>query len=344
MDRRDLSFEQSQQAMTEIMTGQATQAQIGAFLTSLRMKGETVEEITAFASVMREHSVRIHPKVKGRMVDTCGTGGDQVKTFNVSTTSVFVVAGAGVPVAKHGNRSVTSSCGSADVLEALGLNLNTPPELVEKAIENVGVGFMFAPAFHPAMKHAVGPRKEIGIRTIFNILGPLTNPAQAKAQVLGVYDANLVEPLAKVLQKLGSEEAMVVHGMDGLDEISTIGKTKVAWLKQNQVTTKEITPQDLKLRTARPSEISGFDPENSAEAVFKILNGFEDDDPARFQIVLANAAAAIVVSGKADDLESGVDVARDSISSGRAYDKLRQLVQFTGGELEKLEKLESRNA
>ncbi len=344
VDRKELPFEVAQQSMREIMSGEATPAQVGAFLTALRMKGETVEEITALALVMRENAVRINPHVNGRTVDTCGTGGDQIKTFNVSTTSALVAAGSGITIAKHGNRSVTSKCGSADVLEAVGVNLNTPPTHVQSAIEQVGIGFMFAPAFHPAMKNAVVPRREIGIRTVFNILGPLTNPANANAQVLGVYDSNLLEPLAKVLQKLGTEEALVVHGMDGLDEISTIGKTKFAWVKDGEIATKEITPQDLNLRQAKPNEISGFDVDQSARLMVKILNGSEEQNSSRLQMVLVNAAAAILVGGKTKNLVSGIELARQSINSGHAYEKLKTLIEFTNGDESKLERIESQNA
>lgn len=344
VDRKDLSFELAQQSMREIMSGEATPAQIGAFLTALRMKGETVDEITALASVMRENALRINPRVNGRTVDTCGTGGDLLKTFNVSTTAAFVAAGAGIAIAKHGNRSVTSKCGSADVLESVGINLNASPSVVEKAIENVGIGFMFAPAFHPAMKNAVVPRREIGVRTVFNILGPLTNPANASAQVLGVYDSRLVEPMAKVLQKLGLTEAMVVHGMDGLDEISIIGKTKLAWLKNGEITTKEIMPQDINLKLARPETIAGSDIEQSAKLLVHILQSNENRDSARLQMVLANAAAAILVGGKVDDLSSGVEAALESISSGKAYEKLRQLIEYTNGNETKLERFESQDA
>lgn len=344
VDRKELPFELAQQSMREIMAGEATPSQISAFLTALRMKGETVDEVTALALVMRENAVRINPHVNGRTVDTCGTGGDRVKTFNVSTTAALVASGAGVPIAKHGNRSVTSKCGSADVLEAVGVNLNAPPSVVQNSIEQVGIGFMFAPAFHPAMKNAIVPRREIGVRTVFNILGPLTNPANANAQVLGVYDSNLVEPMAKVLQKLGIEEAMVVHGMDGLDEISTIGKTKLAWLRDGQITSGEISPQDLKLKQARPNEISGYDVDQSARLLVNILNGVEDENSSRLQMVLANAAAAILVGGKADDLASGVEVGRESIASGKAYGKLKRLIEFTNGDASRLERIESQNA
>jgi len=344
VERKDLSFELAQQSMREIMAGEATPSQIGGFLTSLRMKGETVDEITAFAGILRENAVRINPHVEGRTVDTCGTGGDLLKTFNVSTTAAFVAAGAGVSIAKHGNRSVTSKCGSADVLEAVGVNLNAAPSVVQECIEHIGIGFMFAPAFHPAMKNAIVPRREIGVRTVFNILGPLTNPANATAQVLGVYDSRLIEPMAEVLHRLGIEEALVVHGVDGLDEISTIGKTKLAWLKDGDISSKEITPQDLNLNLARPNDVSGFDVDQSAKLLVKMLNDHEEKNPRRLQMVLANAAAAVVVGGKAHDLASGVETAHEAITSGRAYEKLTRLVECTGGDESKLERVAKQNA
>jgi len=342
-DHKDLRYEEAQQSMREIMTGEASPAQIGAFLALLRMKGETVEEITAFAVAMREYSVKINPRVQGRIVDTCGTGGDVVKTFNVSTTAAFVSSGAGITIAKHGNRSVTSKCGSADVLEALGVNLNATPATIEKIIEQIGIGFMFAPSFHPAMKNAIIPRREIGIRTVFNILGPLTNPANANAQVLGVYDSKLVDSMVLVLQRLGSEEALVVHGTDGLDEISIVGQTKLGWLKHGQITTKTILPQDMKLKIVRSNEISGYDVPQSARTIVSILNGTEKKESARRQVVLANTAAAILVGGLTDDLSSGVELANDAIESGKAYEKLRQLVKYTGGDETKLDRIESQN-
>jgi anthranilate phosphoribosyltransferase len=293
---------------------------------------------------MRDNALRINPKVNGRTVDTCGTGGDQLKTFNVSTTSALIAAGSGVTVAKHGNRSVTSKCGSADLLEAVGVNINSPPSIVQQAIEDVGIGFMFAPAFHPAMKNAIIPRREIGIRTVFNILGPLTNPANAKAQVLGVYDPRLVETLAKVLQKLGTEEALVVHGLDGIDEISTVGKTKLAWVKNGEIIGREITPQDLDLRQTSSAEISGFDVEQSARVMVNILRGKEEAGSGRIQMVLANAAAAIMVGGKAHDFRTGVEEARKAMSSGRAYEKLKALIEITNGDQSKLDRIEARNA
>jgi anthranilate phosphoribosyltransferase len=342
-DRKDLSSEQAQKTMREIMSGEATPAQIGAFLAALRMKGETVDEITALAQVMREHAIRISPQVSGRSVDTCGTGGDLFKSFNVSTTAAFVASGAGVTIAKHGNRSVTSKCGSADVLEAVGVNLNATPSTVEKSIEQIGIGFMFAPSFHPAMKNAIIPRREIGIRTVFNILGPLTNPANAKAQVLGVYDSKLVEPIANVLQKLGLEEALVVHGVDGLDEISVIGKTKIAWLRDGEVSTKEISPKDLNLQLAPANEISGFGVQENARLMTNILRGDEKQNSSRLQMVLANAAAAILVSGKVDNLTSGIEIGKEAVANGSGFDKLRKLIKQTGGDESKLERITTTN-
>jgi anthranilate phosphoribosyltransferase len=340
----DLTHEESTASMKEIMSGSATNAQIGAFLTALRVKGETSNEITAFTSVMKQYCHRIHPRVKGRLVDTCGTGGDKIKTFNISTTAAFVVAGADIAVAKHGNRSVTSKCGSADVLEKLGLNLSMTPEDVEKAIEEVGVGFMFAPAFHPAMKYAIGPRREVGIRTVFNVLGPLTNPADANAQLLGVYNPRLTEPLAYSLKNLGSEETMVVHGLDGLDEISTIGKTRISWLREGKVTTREIAPKDFCVKPAKIKDVKGTTPEESAEVIFKILYGCCDADDPKREIVQVNGAAAIIVSGKAEDFGYGIEVAHESIERGVAYRKLKDLIKFSHGDLSKLEQLETEHA
>jgi anthranilate phosphoribosyltransferase len=337
----DLTHEESTESMKEIMSGKATGAQIGAFLTALRVKGETAEEITAFTAVMKQCCHRIHPTVKGRLVDTCGTGGDKIKTFNISTTAAFVVAGADIAVAKHGNRSVTSKCGSADVLERLGLNLTMSPEDVEKAIEEVGVGFMFAPAFHPAMKHAIGPRREVGIRTVFNVLGPLTNPADANAQLLGVYDPRLTEPLAYSLRSLGCEEAMIVHGVDGLDEISTIGKTVISWLRAGEVTTREMRPKDFGVKLAKAEDIKGTTPEESADVTFKILNGYVDVADPKREIVQVNGAAAIIAAGKAEDFGYGIEAAQESIESGAAYRKLKELIKFSRGDLSKLEQLET---
>jgi anthranilate phosphoribosyltransferase len=342
IDGANLPFAESQEIMREVMSGKATNAQIASFLTALRMKGETVEELIAFVEVMREHCLRIHPRVQGRLVDTCGTGGDKIKTFNISTAAAFVIAGAGVAIAKHGNRSVTSRSGSADVLEKLGLNLKMSPETVEATIEQIGVGFLFAPAFHPAMKYAVEPRREIGIRTVFNVLGPLTNPASANAQLLGVYDQKLAEPLAYALKKLGCEEAMVVHGLDGLDEISTLGKTVIAWLKEGEVATMEVAPKDFGVKQARVADIKGTAPEESAEIMFEILNGNCAVDEPKTEIVLVNSAAGIMVGGNAEDFSYGMTVAHRSIESGAAVKKLKALIKASGGDLSKLEELERR--
>ena len=338
----DLTYEESGAIMTEVMSGKATNSQTAAFLTALRMKGESVEELIAFASVMKGHCRQIHPKVQGRLVDTCGTGGDKVKTFNVSTAAAFVIAGAGVSVAKHGNRAVTSKSGSADVLEKLGLNLALEPQVIEGIIERVGVGFMFAPAFHPAMKYAAEPRRELGFRTVFNILGPLTNPACASAQLLGVYDAKLVEPMAYALQKLGCEEAIVVHGLDGLDEISTIGKTAIAHLKDDNVSIEEMSPDDFGLKKVPAAELQCFSSEESAETLFRILSG-KANGTAKADIVLVNAAAGIMVGGKASDFKEGIELAQKSILSGAAYSKLKNLVITSGGSLSKLEEFEAKH-
>ena len=337
-----LTSDESGEIMREVMSGKATNSQTAAFLTALRMKGEEVEELIAFASVMRERSSRIHPRVQSRLVDTCGTGGDKIKTFNVSTAAAFVVAGAGVSVAKHGNRSVTSRSGSADVLEKLGLNLYLKPEAVESMIEKVGIGFMFASAFHPAMKYAAEPRREIGIRTVFNLLGPLTNPASANAQLLGVYDFKLTSPLAYALSRLGCEEAMVVHGLDGLDEISTVGKTAVAWLKEGKVTEFQAVPSTFGVKKANVADLKVATAEESLETFFRILSGNLAVDDSRMEFVLVNSAAGIIVGGKAVDFEGGMEIARESIESGAAYDKLKALIAASGGNLSKLEELEAK--
>jgi len=338
-----LTSDESGAIMREVMSGKATNSQTAAFLTALRMKGEAVEELIAFASVMREHSCRIHPHFHSRLVDTCGTGGDKIKTFNVSTAAAFVIAGAGVAVAKHGNRAVTSKSGSADVLEKLGLNLYLEPEAVEGVIEKVGIGFMFAPAFHPAMKYAAEPRREIGIRTVFNLLGPLTNPAGANAQLLGVYSPKLIAPLAYALKRLGCEEAMVVHGLNGLDEVSTVGKTAIAWLKEGKVTELEASPRDFGIRKACIADLKVETPEESAEILFKILRGSIALNDPKAEFVLVNSAAGIIVGGEAEDFAGGMQKACESIKSGAAYGKLKALVKASGGSLSKLEELEAKH-
>ncbi|MEM3712447.1 MAG: anthranilate phosphoribosyltransferase [Thermoproteota archaeon] len=342
--RKDLLPEEAEEAMTEIMSGKASDAQIASFITALRMKGETVEEITAFASVMKRFCIRINPSVNGRLVDTCGTGGDSVKTFNVSTIAALIAAGAGVYVAKHGNRSVTSKCGSADLLEALGFNLNMSPEAVEKSIESIGIGFMFAPVFHPAMKHAVGPRREIGIRTVFNILGPLTNPAGANAQLMGVCEKHLLKPIANVLKNIGVENAMVVYGSDGLDEISITGRTNVLLVSNGKIVSKYIEPEDFDLKRADKNYIQVSSKEESIKAALDILrNRVGDDDRlvSKRNMVLINAAAAIFLGGKAKNLSEAFEIARESLESGAAYNKLKDLIKYSGGNLSILEGLEN---
>jgi len=329
VEGRNLSEEEMMGVMDEIMEGACTPAQIAAFLVAMRMKGETVEEIVGAARVMREKATRIRvaafPDGQG-LVDTCGTGGDGRGTFNVSTTAAFVAAGAGVPIAKHGNRSVSSTCGSADVLEALGLRLDVPPEVIQRCISETGIGFLFAPLLHGAMKHAVGPRREIGVRTLFNILGPLTNPAGATGQVLGVFRPQLAEPLAEVLGRLGSHRVFVVHGGDGTDEMTLTGPTHVAELSSGKVISYEIVPERFGFRRCSPEDIRGGKPEENACIVRQILDG--EHGPRR-DMTLMNAAAAIVAGGKAEDLEEGVDMARASIDSGAARDRLQRLVSLT---------------
>ncbi|MEM2584351.1 MAG: anthranilate phosphoribosyltransferase, partial [Thermoproteota archaeon] len=307
--REDLLPEEAEEAMTEIMSGKASDAQIASFITALRMKGETVEEITAFASVMRRFCIRINPSINGRLVDTCGTGGDSIKTFNVSTIAALIAAGAGVYVAKHGNRSVTSKCGSADLLEALGFNLNMSPEAVKNSIESIGIGFMFAPVFHPAMKYAVGPRREIGIRTVFNILGPLTNPAGANAQLLGVCEKHLLKPIANVLKNLGVESAMVVYGSDGLDEISITGKTNGFLVSNEKIVSKYIEPEDFGLKRTDKDHIQISSKEESVRAALDILRNCRGDERlvSKRNMALMNAAVAIFLGGKAKNLSEAFE-------------------------------------
>jgi anthranilate phosphoribosyltransferase len=335
----NLTNNQAEDCMKEILSCKATPSQVGAFLVALRKKGETVEEITALAKTMIDFSRRIHPEVGDFLVDTCGTGGDRVKTFNVSTTCAFVVAAADVPVAKHGNRSFTSKCGSADVLEQLGLNLNMEPERVRESIEQVGIGFMFAPNFHPAMKNVAGIRKEIGVRTVFNILGPLTNPAGANAQLLGVYDLNLLEPMAKAAMALGAKSVITIHGLDGTDEISLAGKTAILYAKNGGITLDEIEPEDFGLNKTSVEEVRGSDPALNARLTVKILSGKIDRDDPRVQIVLANSAAALVVSEEAHDLKEGVEIGANIIEEGSGLMTLKDLVEFSGGNTQHLKDL-----
>jgi len=312
------------ECMKEIMEGKAAESQIGAFLTALRIKGETVEEITGAARIMREKVAAI--RAPEGVLDTCGTGGDMSHTFNISTTTAIVVAAAGVPVAKHGNRSVSSRSGSADVLEALGVKIDLLPEKVEKCLFETGFGFLFAPLFHPAMKYAVGPRKEIGIRTIFNILGPLTNPAGAKRQILGVFADRLTEPLARVLGNLGSSDIMVVHGEDGLDEITISDGTKVSRYKEGEVETFYITPEDFGISREEVKTLVGGDKDENAKILLSILKG--ERGPKR-DVVLMNSAAALVVAGKADSFKDGMLIAADAIDSGASLKKLQEIIKVS---------------
>jgi anthranilate phosphoribosyltransferase len=321
-DKRDLSAEEMRAVMRTIMTGAATPAQIGGFLIGLRMKGETVEEIAAAAEVMRELATRVG--VSGpHLVDTCGTGGDGAHTFNISTAAAFVVAAAGGRVAKHGNRSVSSKSGSADVLEAAGVNLELTPEQVAQCVNEIGVGFLFAPKFHSAMKHAVGPRREMGVRTIFNLLGPLTNPAGAPHQVVGVFSKHWVEPLAQVLGRLGSEHVLVVHAEDGMDEISIAAVTHVAELKDGKVSTYTVMPEEFGMKRGDVGDIAVESVAESLAMIESVLNN--EPGPAR-DIVALNAGAAIYAANLAPTLTEGVKKATAAIASGVARDKLLALV------------------
>ncbi|MFQ5913630.1 MAG: anthranilate phosphoribosyltransferase [Nitrospinota bacterium] len=320
-----LSAEEAEETMTEIMGGLCTPAQIAAYMTALRMKGETAEEITGSARAMRARATKVHTKHEV-LVDTAGTGGDAAHTFNVSTTAALVAAGAGVPMAKHGGRAVSSHCGSADVLAALGVKIEIPPETAGACLDEVGFAFLFAPALHASMKYAVGPRRETGLRSIFNVMGPLTNPAGARAQVIGVYEASLTEMIANVMKNLGALQALVVHGSDGLDEITLAGPTKVSEVRNEKVRTYEIAPEDVGLHThpieaCRVSQI-----EDNVQITLMVLNG--RTGPAR-DIVVLNAAAAIYVSGRTDSLKEAVTLAVESLDSGKARAKLEAVREFT---------------
>jgi anthranilate phosphoribosyltransferase len=336
VDRADLSRIEAAVAMEAIMSGAATNAQIAAFLTALRMKGETVEELIGFAQVMRQKAVRIRVHDDGvagltgtdreMLIDTCGTGGDATGTFNVSTATAFVVAGAGLKVAKHGNRSVSSMCGSADVVETLGINLELTPPKVARCIDEVGIGFLYAPLLHTAMKHVMAARREMGIRTVFNMLGPLTNPAAANAQIIGVYAGSLTEPLARVLAELGTVRAFVVHGADGLDEISNTGESRVSEVREGMVRSSTVRPEDFGLERAAIGELMGGDREENARIIRAILDG--ETGPRR-DIVLMNAAAALVAGGKARDFKDGVGLAAQAIDSGAARRTLEALIALS---------------
>jgi len=319
----DLRETEMMSVMKEIMEGEATPAQIAAFMTALRIKGETVEEVTGAARIMRQKATRIDAR-SFIVVDTCGTGGDGRSTFNISTTAAFVVAAAGLTVAKHGNRAVSSGCGSADVLEALGVKIDAAPEIVEECLQQIGIGFLFAPKLHGAMKYAIGPRREIGIRTIFNMLGPLTNPAGATSQLIGVYDPRLTEMFAGVLKNLGTKRAFVVHGSDGLDEATVTGETRVSELKDGLISTYNIDPLELFGELHRAADLLGKDAETNARITTEVLSG-EPGAPRR--IVILNAALAIVAGGKAGTIREGIALAERCIDDGAALKKLRALVE-----------------
>jgi anthranilate phosphoribosyltransferase len=311
--------------MTEIFSGDITDAQIGAFMGALATKGETFEELAGAATAMRRKAHRIEA-MASTIVDTCGTGGDGAKTFNISTTTAFVVAGCGVTVAKHGNRSISSQCGSADVLEALGMKIDINPEIVEEAIAEIGIGFLFAPIYHSAMRFAANARKEIGLRSIFNMLGPLTNPAAANCQLLGVFAPELTEMFAQALKLLGTKRAFVVHGHDGLDEISICAPTRISELNNGRVSTYDIMPEQFFGQTADPDDLVGGTPEENAEITKNILNG--EKGPKR-DVVLINSAAALVTAGKTDNFKEGIQVAANAIDNGEALSKLNTLITFT---------------
>jgi anthranilate phosphoribosyltransferase len=325
IQRQNLTAEQMTEMMGFVLAGQASEAQIGAMMAALATKGETFEELAGAAQAMRRNARRIQA-VGSPVMDTCGTGGDGAQTFNISTTTAFVVAGCGVTVAKHGNRAVSSKCGSADVLEALGVKLTTPPEIVEEAVATVGIGFLFAPLYHSAMKYAAKPRQELGVRSIFNMLGPLTNPASANCQLLGVFAAPLTEMFAQALKLLGAQSAMVVYGHDGLDEVSVCAPTRVSELKAGAIRTYDINPEQYFGRLADPQELSGGDARQNAAIVRAVLSG---EKGAARDVVLINAGAALVAAGKAETLKSGIEKAAGAIDSGKAMEKLEKLAAYT---------------
>lgn len=325
VSQEDLNESEMMQAMNEVMGGEATPAQIAAFITALRMKGETVEEVTGAARIMRQKATRVDAR-SSIIVDTCGTGGDGMNTFNISTTTAFVTAAAGIIVAKHGNRAVSSGCGSADVLEALGVNIGVGPEIVEECIQQIGIGFLFAPKLHGAMKYAIEPRREIGVRTIFNMLGPLTNPAGATAQLLGVYDPQLTEMFAGVLKNLGTKRAFVVHGSDGLDEATVTGETRVTELKDGLISTYNIDPVEIFGDTYQGKELIGGDAAANAAITKSVLTG---KDGACRKIILLNAALALMTGEKAGDIREGVAKAEECIDSGAAMEKLEALIKLS---------------
>jgi len=325
IERIDLTNEEARQVMEEIMTGQATMAQISAYLVAMRMKGETIDEITDSAQVMRNHAAKIAYK-GNNILDTCGTGGDGSFTFNISTVSALVASGAGAIVAKHGNRAVSSECGSADLLKELGVNIEAKQVVLEKCLRQAGIAFLFAPLLHESMKYAAPVRREIGVRTIFNILGPMTNPAGARHHLLGVFNWKLTKPLAQVMNKLGSKHVLVVAGEDGLDEITTISKTIISELKNGKVKTYKVSPSDFGIKKSKPSDLKGADVVTNAKMALEILNGAKG--PKR-DIVVLNAAAALYADDIAKNIKQGIKLAEESIDTGRAMAKLEDLKKLT---------------
>lgn len=337
-EKQNLTYEETVSCMEEIMSGRSNDISISNFLLGLKMKGETSQELEAMLDVMNELSVKIDPSVNGRLVDTCGTGGDKIRTFNVSTAAAFVAAAAGASVAKHGNRSMSGFCGSADVMESFGYNLNTEPGDIQNAIEQLGVGFMFAPRFHPAMKNVANARKQLGVRTAFNLLGPLSNPAGITAQVVGVSDYSLIEKIALVLRKI-REESMVFYAQDGLDELSNTCINNIVWVRDGSINKFDLNPKSFNIGIADPADISVMSREESVETTFRVLNGTADNK--KTGIALLNAAAALIVANKADSFQDAIELARNAIQSGKAYEKLRMLIS-RAGHVSKLEELEKR--
>ncbi len=333
----DLEAQEAEEIMKEIMAGKVLDSQLGAFLTALVMKGETIEEITGFARAMREFSNRIVPLIKGELIDTCGTGGDKIKTFNISTISALVVAGAGLPVAKHGNRAVTSNCGSADLLEGLGVKIDLKPEQVKESIEKIGIGFMFAPLFHPAMKFAMPTRRALKMRTVFNILGPLTNPANARYHVLGVFQKDLAPIMAKVLQDLDAKHVYTVYNSFGIDELAPLGINYITEYYNGHIETHAITNQDLNIPDCSIEDIQAGSLEENLKIAVKILSNQTTD--AKYMTILMNAALALKCGKMAEDLQEGISIAKNTIDSGKAFKKLEELVEISGGNKEILKNL-----
>ncbi len=332
--KNDLTIEESEVIMREIMSGKVSDAQLGAFLIALSMKGEAIEEITGFARIMREFANRIEPQVNGDLLDTCGTGGDKIKTFNISTITALVVAGAGIPVAKHGNRAVTSKCGSADLLEGLGVKIDLPPEDVKNCIEKVGIGFMFAPLFHPAMKYAMPTRRALKLRTVFNILGPLTNPANARCHILGVFQKDLTPVMAKVLKGLDAKHVYTVHNSFGIDELAPIGINYITEVNNGKIESYALTNEDFSIPDCSINDIlAGNFEENLKIAVNILKNNVKDS---KYNTILMNAALALKSINKATDFQDGIEIAKNSIESGSSFKKLTQFIEVSGGNKDKI--------